>query len=50
MTIQDRFIPREEIAKLLWGMLGDISTHSSDLQPTQSAILGFNWIWHNGCN
>ena len=28
MTIKDRFIPREEISKLLWGMLGDISTHS----------------------
>ena len=28
LTIKDRFIPREEISKLLWGMLGDISTHS----------------------
>ena len=28
MTIKDRFIPREEISKLLWGMVGDISTHS----------------------
>lgn len=28
MTIKDRFIPREEISKLLWGMLSDISTHS----------------------
>ena len=28
MTIKDRFIPREEISNLLWGMLGDISTHS----------------------
>ena len=28
MTIKDRFIPREEISKLLWGMIGDISTHS----------------------
>ena len=28
MAIKDRFIPREEISKLLWGMVGDISTHS----------------------
>ena len=28
MTIKDRFIPREEISNLLWGMIGDISTHS----------------------
>lgn len=28
MTIKDRFIPREEISNLLWGMVGDISTHS----------------------
>ena len=28
ITIKDRFIPREEISKLLWGMIGDISTHS----------------------
>ena len=28
LTIKDRFIPREEISKLLWGMLSDISTHS----------------------
>jgi len=28
MTIKDRFIPREEISKLLWGIVGDISTHS----------------------
>ncbi|WPX99822.1 hypothetical protein Megpolyxen_01727 (plasmid) [Candidatus Megaera polyxenophila] len=28
ITIKDRFIPREEISKLLWGMVGDISTHS----------------------
>ena len=27
-TVKDRFIPREEISKLLWGMIGDISTHS----------------------
>lgn len=26
--IKDRFIPREEILKLLWGILEDISTHS----------------------
>lgn len=26
--IKDRFIPREEISNLLWGMVGDISTHS----------------------
>jgi hypothetical protein len=28
ITVKDRFIPREEISKLLWGMIGDISTHS----------------------
>jgi len=28
ITIKDRFIPREEISKLLWGIVGDISTHS----------------------
>ena len=28
ITVKDRFIPREEISKLLWGMLSDISTHS----------------------
>jgi hypothetical protein len=28
MTIKDRFISREEISKILWGMIGDISTHS----------------------
>ena len=28
MAIKDRFIPREEISNLLWGMVGDISTHS----------------------
>jgi hypothetical protein len=28
MTIKDRFISREEISNLLWGMIGDISTHS----------------------
>jgi hypothetical protein len=28
ITIKDRFIPREEISNLLWGMVGDISTHS----------------------
>jgi hypothetical protein len=28
MVIKDRFIPREEISNLLWGMVGDISTHS----------------------
>ena len=28
LTVKDRFIPREEISKLLWGMLSDISTHS----------------------
>ena len=28
ITVKDRFIPREEISKLLWGMVGDISTHS----------------------
>ena len=28
MTIKDRFIPREEISNLLWGIVGDISTHS----------------------
>ena len=26
--IKDHFIPREEISNLLWGMIGDISTHS----------------------
>ena len=26
--IKDRFISREEISKLLWGMTSDISTHS----------------------
>ena len=26
--IKDRFISREEISNLLWGMVGDISTHS----------------------
>jgi len=25
---KDRFISREEISKLLWGMINDISTHS----------------------
>jgi hypothetical protein len=28
MITRDRFISREEISKLLWGMAGDISTHS----------------------
>ena len=28
MIIRDRFISREEVSKLLWGMVGDISTHS----------------------
>jgi hypothetical protein len=28
MSIKDRFIPREEVSNLLWGMVGDISTHS----------------------
>ena len=28
MAIKDRFIPREEISNLLWGMVCDISTHS----------------------
>ena len=28
ITVKDRFIPREEISKLLWGIVGDISTHS----------------------
>lgn len=28
VAVKDRFIPREEISKLLWGMLGEISTHS----------------------
>jgi len=28
MAIKDRFIPRKEISNLLWGMIGDISTHS----------------------
>ncbi|NBT86469.1 MAG: hypothetical protein EBT45_08280 [Alphaproteobacteria bacterium] len=28
ITVKDRFISREEISKLLWGMIGDISTHS----------------------
>ena len=28
LTVKDRFIPREEISNLLWGMVGDISTHS----------------------
>ena len=28
ITVKDRFIPREEISNLLWGMVGDISTHS----------------------
>ena len=27
-VIKDRFISREEISKLLWGMINDISTHS----------------------
>ena len=27
-AIKDRFISREEISKLLWGMINDISTHS----------------------
>jgi hypothetical protein len=26
--IKDRFISREEISNLFWGMVGDISTHS----------------------
>ena len=28
MIIRDRFISREEVFNLLWGMVGDISTHS----------------------
>lgn len=28
ITIKDRFIAREEISNLLWGMVGDISTYS----------------------
>ncbi len=28
MITRDRFISREEVSKLLWGMAGDISTHS----------------------
>jgi len=28
ITVKDRFISREEISNLLWGMVGDISTHS----------------------
>ena len=28
MAIKDRFIPREEISNLLWGMDSEISTHS----------------------
>ena len=28
MIIRDRFISREEVSNLLWGMVGDISTHS----------------------
>ena len=28
MVTRDRFISREEVSKLLWGMAGDISTHS----------------------
>ena len=28
MIIRDRFISWEEVSKLLWGMVGDISTHS----------------------
>jgi hypothetical protein len=27
-AIKDRFISREEISKLLWAMINDISTHS----------------------
>jgi len=27
-VLKDRFISREEISKLLWGMINDISTHS----------------------
>jgi hypothetical protein len=27
-VIKDRFISREEVSKLLWGMINDISTHS----------------------
>jgi hypothetical protein len=27
-VIKDHFISREEISKLLWGMINDISTHS----------------------
>ena len=27
-AIKDRFISREEISKLLWGMINDISTNS----------------------
>ena len=27
-VIKDRFIRREEVSKLLWGMINDISTHS----------------------
>ena len=28
MIIRDHFISREELSNLLWGMVGDISTHS----------------------
>ena len=28
ITVKDRFIAREEISNLLWGIVGDISTHS----------------------
>ena len=28
MITRDRFISREEVSNLLWGMVGDISTHS----------------------
>jgi len=28
MITRDRFILREEVSNLLWGMVGDISTHS----------------------
>jgi hypothetical protein len=28
LTVKDRFIPREEISNLLWGMDSEISTHS----------------------
>ena len=31
MIIRDRFISREEVSNLLWGMVGDISTHSLSL-------------------